>query len=76
MGRASRVDTVMVTQRFRSRSRRLDDGEAETVELPASALVRCIGCRQTVTVGKAIKLDNAGRWACRRCITQRMTTDD
>ena len=69
MPRSSRVNPVVVTQRFRSRTQRID--EAEPVELSDTALVRCVRCKQTVTVKNAVKVDET-RWACRACIAERM----
>ena len=66
--RASRVNLVSTTVgRYREYHGKPDDGPAAIAE---SSLVRCVRCKQPVTVRLSTKLVHRDdeSWACNRCI--------
>ena len=69
MGKRKKVDIIATTQtRFAHKALASDDDAAP--RLPDTAMIRCVGCKSLVSVGKAVLVER-GRWACLRCVGER-----
>ena len=69
MGRRSGVNIVATTMsRFSHIARASADDAAPG--LSPSASVRCVACKEIVTVAKAALVER-GRWACKPCIAKK-----